>query len=87
LHRTKIKGVALRFDAGRRFAVVMIELNHKNEDKRLHAYEVLEKYKLIIGKGFNNGLHWEFYHQREESNQEVCRIFTTLENVDLFKVC
>lgn len=84
LHRTKIKGVALRFDVGRKDAMVMIELNHKNEEKRLHAFEVLEKYKPIIEDGLNSQLQWEFFYQREDSNQEVCRIFTTLENANIF---
>jgi hypothetical protein len=31
---------------------------------------------------FENGLNWELQHQREDNGQEVCRIFTQLENVD-----
>jgi len=85
LHRTKIKGVALRFEVGRKNAMVMLELNHKNEDKRLKAYEILEKYKPVIEEGFFESLIWEFYHQREDGGQEVCRIFTELENVDLHR--
>lgn len=85
LHRTKIKGIALRFDVGRKNAAVMLELNHKNENKRLKAFEILELFKLIVEDGFENGLTWEFYHQREDSGQEVCRIFTELESVDLHR--
>lgn len=85
LHRTKIKGVVLRFEAGRENAMVMLELNHKNENKRLKAFEILERYKPILEDGFDEGLIWEFYHQREDSGQEVCRIFTTLESVDLHR--
>lgn len=83
LHRTKIKGVALRFEVGRENAGVILELNHRNEDKRLKAYEILERYKAIVEDGFENGLIWEFYHQREDSGQEVCRIYAVKENVDL----
>lgn len=83
LHRTKIKGVVLRFEIGRENAKVMLELGHRNEDKRLKAFEILERYKTIFEAGFENGLTWEFYHQREDSNQEVCRIYIALENVDL----
>ncbi|MBT6006841.1 MAG: DUF4268 domain-containing protein [Prolixibacteraceae bacterium] len=85
LHRTKIKGVALRFEIGRKNAKVMLELGHKNENKRLMAYEILESYKNIVENGFDNVLTWEFYHQRKDSNQEVCRIYVSLENVDLHK--
>jgi hypothetical protein len=83
LHRTKISGVALRFEIDRKNARVILELGHRNESKRLKAYEILERYKIILEEGFENGLQWEFYHQREDSLQEVCRIFVQLDNVDL----
>jgi hypothetical protein len=31
---------------------------------------------------FENGLIWEFYQQREDIVQEVCRIYIQLSNVD-----
>ena len=85
LHRTKIKGVALRFDFGRNDAKVILELHNRSEELRLKAFEVLERYKIVIEEGFENGLTWEFYFQRPESGQEVCRIYTTLENVDFHR--
>ena len=85
LHRTKIKGVALRFDVGRKDAKVILELHNRSEKLRLKAFEVLERYKVIMEEGFENGLTWEFYYQRPDSGQEVCRIYTTLENVDLHR--
>ena len=85
LHRTKIKGVALRFEVDRENAQVMIELYNRNENKRLQAFEILERYKAIIETGFESGLKWEFYIKKEESKQEVCRIYAILENVDLHK--
>ncbi|WP_321373518.1 DUF4268 domain-containing protein [uncultured Draconibacterium sp.] len=85
LHKTKIKGVALRFDVGRKDAKVILELGNRNEKLRLKAYEILEKYKVIIEEGFENGLQWEFFHEREDSGAEVCRIYTQLNNVDLHR--
>ncbi len=35
--------------------------------------------------GFENGLIWEFYHEREDSGQKICRIYTILEKVDLHR--
>ncbi len=83
LHRTKIKGVALRFDIGRNNAQVILELHNSSEKLRLKAFEILIRYKVVLEQGFENGLNWEFYYQRPDSGQEVCRIYTTLENVDL----
>ncbi|HZH72517.1 MAG TPA: DUF4268 domain-containing protein [Mariniphaga sp.] len=85
LHRTKIPGVALRFEVDRNAARVILELGQKNEDKRLMAFEILQRYKILIEQGFPEGLIWEFYHQREDSLKEVCRIYTQLENVDIHR--
>jgi hypothetical protein len=82
LNDTQIRGVALRFDIDRETAKVILELQNKSEDRRLQIFEILERYKVVLEEGFVNGLIWEFYHQREDNGQEVCRIYTQLENVD-----
>jgi len=85
LHRTKIKGVAMRFDVGREDAKVILELGNRNENLRLKAYEFLERYKIVIEDGFADGLTWEFFHEREDSGAEVCRIYAQLPNVDFHR--
>ena len=85
LHRTKIKGVALRFDVNRKDAKVILELHNSSEKMRLMAFEILERYKVVVEDGFEKGLIWEFYYERPDSGQEVCRIYTTLENVDIHR--
>lgn len=82
LNETQIRGLALRFEVDRQNARVILELQNKSEDRRLQIYELLERYKVVMEEGFKNGLVWEFYHQREDNKQEVCRIYTQLENVD-----
>ena len=85
LHRTKISNVALKFEPGRETAQVMVEISHKNEDKRLEAFMAIEKYKTLLEEGFENGLVWDYAYTRFDSGQEVCRIFTTLEGVDFHR--
>ena len=75
----------MRFDVSREGALVILELGNRNENKRLKAYEFLEKYKPIIEDGFKNGLQWEFYHERLDSGAEVCRIYTQLNGVDFHR--
>lgn len=82
LNDTGVSGVAFRFDFDRENAMVMIELQHKNENRRLRTFEILEQYKVVIEEGFQDGLQWEFYHKRDDNGQEVCRIYHSLENVD-----
>jgi hypothetical protein len=85
LHRTKIKDVALRFDVDRESATVILELGNRNEELRLKAFEILERYKVVLEEGFDDGLVWEFYHEREDSKKAVCRIYATLDGVDFHR--
>lgn len=82
LNETQIRGVALRFEVNRENAKVILELQNRSEDRQLQIFEILERYKIIIEEGFTSGLIWEFYHQREDNKQEVCRIYAQLNNVD-----
>ncbi|SHF32585.1 protein of unknown function [Mariniphaga anaerophila] len=85
LHRTKIQGVALRFEADRNDAKVILELSQRSEDKRLKAFEVLQNCKVILEDGFSDGLLWEFFHEREDSGQQVCRIYNILPHVNMYR--
>ena len=82
LHHTGIPDVALRFETSRKEALVMIELMHRDETKRLRAFEVFEKYRNLIEEGFPGGLTWDFYCRRSDSEKEVCRISTRLSPAD-----
>lgn len=50
LHRTKIKDVALRFEANREDAKVIPELSSNSEKLRFKAYEFMERYKVVLEK-------------------------------------
>ena len=85
LNKTGISGLVFRFDVDRNTAKVLLELQHKSENRRLKTFEILEKYKVIVEQGFDLGLTWEFLHEREDNQQEVCRIYTQLEKVDFHR--
>lgn len=84
LYDTKITGLELKFSASRTQAKVMIEINHKNEDTRLRFFEKLQEYRPIIEQDFETGLQWDLVHVRTAGN-EVCRIFTKIDNVDMHR--
>lgn len=84
LYNTKISGLEFKFLATRTCAKVILEINHKNEDKRLLYFEKLTEYKPIIETGFDNNLIWDLVHTRTMGN-EVCRIYTEFNNVDIHK--
>lgn len=81
LYDTGLSGIDLKFEVARQEAMVMIEINIKEEGRRLEAFETLQKYRLLLEDGFKEPLIWDFCVIRE-SGQEVCRIYKSLPNVD-----
>jgi len=84
LYYTGLSGIDLKFDVTRTEALVMIEINSKEEVRRLELFESLLKFKKFLEEGFAGSLTWDFCYVRE-SGQEVCRIYTSLPNVDFHR--
>jgi hypothetical protein len=84
LYNTKMKGVELKFDAGRNGAFVILEINLHDESERLLRFEQFEKHKTIMEEAFPDGLIWDFAYVRE-SGEEVCRIYTQKSGIDLHR--
>jgi hypothetical protein len=84
LYDTGLAGIDLKFDVTRTEALVMIEVNSRQESRRLEIFETLQKYQKFLEDGFAEPLEWDICFVRE-SGQEVCRIFTTLPNVDFHR--
>lgn len=84
LYNTKVKGVELKFDANRKGAYVILEVNHRQEEERLEMYERLTWYKEMLEKDFPDGLIWDCCFVRETGN-EVARIYVAKEGLDLHR--
>ena len=84
LYDTGLSGIDLKFDVSRTEALVMIEVNSRQESRRLEIFEVLQKYQKFLEEGFAEPLEWDICFVRE-SGQEVCRIYTSLQNVDFHR--
>ena len=82
LHNTGISHVDLKFDVDRKYIRVAIEVNHKNENRRLDVYEYVEAFKGILQEDLEN-LQWNFAFIRE-NGQEVCRAYVELLHVDYY---
>ena len=84
LYDTGLSGIDLKFDVTRTEALVMIEINNRQEIRRLEIFETLQKYQKFLEEGFAQPLEWDICFVRE-SGQEVCRIYTSLLNVDFHR--
>ncbi|WP_282036763.1 DUF4268 domain-containing protein [Saccharicrinis aurantiacus] len=76
--KTGVKGVDLRFEVGRKLIIVALEINHKNEQKRLNLYEKLEATKRIFENAFGEPLIWDFACEKKYG-EEVCRVYVQME--------
>jgi len=84
LHKTKVPHVQLKFEPGRDGVQVILELLHRSENERLELYELIERCKVILEEGFDDGLIWDFAYVRD-NGQEVCRIYTEQKGLDLHR--
>lgn len=84
LHKTGVNNVHLKFEPGSKGVKVILEILHKNETVRLEMYEKIERYKTILEDGNETQVIWDFAYVRE-SGQEVCRIYTELKEVNLYR--
>jgi hypothetical protein len=84
LYDTGLSGIDLKFEVSRTEALVMIEVNSRVESRRLEIFEALQKYQKFLEEGFAEPLEWDICFVRE-SGQEVCRIYTSLPNVDFHR--
>ena len=81
LYDTGLRGIDLKFEINRKEALVMIEVNSQEENRRQEIYETIQKYRLMLENGFTLPLTWDRCFVRE-SGQVVCRIYISLSNVD-----
>ncbi|TAJ14620.1 DUF4268 domain-containing protein [Marinilabiliaceae bacterium JC017] len=77
LEDTGVKGLDLRFDVDRQHAIVALEINHRNESRRLELYEKLEACKTLFEENYGKQLNWDFIYEKP-NGQTVCRVYTSM---------
>ncbi len=84
LYNTKMKGIELKFDANRKGASVILEINLSDEKARLDKFEQFENFKSLLEKDFPNGLIWDYEFIRE-SGEKVSRIYSFKSDLDIHR--
>lgn len=72
---TNIKGLDLRFDVDRQRVIVALEINHRNEDKRLRLYEKLESCRTLFEAAYGGSLTWDYLYTKHDGSKDVCRVY------------
>ena len=82
LYDTKIKDFSFKFYVDNRKAQVLIDIEHRNEEKRLQYFEKLESLKSILEDEFVKDLVFEKnFHL--ENGKIISRIWVEKENVSV----
>ena len=64
--------------------ILALEINKKQEEKRLELYERLEACKTIFEKSFGKPLTWNYMYEKP-TGEQVCRVYVEME-ADLYEV-
>lgn len=84
LDKTGINALNLRFHFDEQTALVGIDIETRNLDKRLEMYEKLESTRSQINKALGENATWELEYIRE-NNKAVSRIYTSIEEVSILE--
>lgn len=87
MDNTEIKQLNLKFDFTETEALVAIDIDTKNLDKRILLWEKLEGLKAIIVEKIPDNVVWEFDYSISES-KTISRIYVKLTDVSIYnKTC
>lgn len=76
--RTGVSGLDLRFDVNREKVYVAIEINKRNEERRIYLYEKIQATKSIIEEAYGAPLIWNPLFTKE-NDILVCRIYEAID--------
>ena len=72
--RTGVKGLDLRFDVNREFAMVAMEINPSGEEKKESLWQKMLQCKTLFESCFGGELTWEHDYEKE-AGDKVVRIY------------
>lgn len=79
----KIKSVQLKFFVDEKKALVLFQIDHKNDLRRYTVYECFLSYRKLFGDVCGNELKWEEEYTGI-AGQTVCAIYFELPGVNLY---
>lgn len=83
-YKTGVKGIYFRTNVDRKFAEVMIQVDHPDPDFRQMIWEQLEEYEIVLHSYIGEEWVWN-KNDYDEDGKEISTIKITLENVSIFR--
>lgn len=82
LYDTKIKDFSLKFHADNKKAMVMIDIEMRDDDRRMAYFEKLESLKTILTEEHGDDFIFERHHYLE-TGKAISRLSTVREGISL----
>ncbi|RLZ06543.1 DUF4268 domain-containing protein [Faecalibacter macacae] len=83
-YKTGVKGIYFRTNVDRKFAEVMIQIDHADPDFRQMIWEQLEEYELVLKSYIGEEWIWTA-NDFDEDGKEISTVKIRLENVSIFR--
>lgn len=84
LHNTRLSGVTMKFDATREGAYVILEIDHRNEERQEKLYNHFLENRTLLEADFSKPLVWNTHYIRE-CGKQVIRIYCMQEGLDIHR--
>lgn len=84
LHNTRLKGVAMKFDATREGAYVILEIDHRSEEQQEKLLNHFLEYRELLEADFDEPLIWDT-HYVKDCGKQVIYIYCKQEGLDIHR--
>lgn len=84
MNDTGIKQLKLKFDIDEKRAMVGIDVETRNVDKRIEVFGKLEEIKPILEKALTQSLNWELEYILP-TGKSISRVYLSLDNVSIYR--
>ena len=83
MNHTKIPQLKLKFEFGKEKAIVGIDIETRNVDKRIELFGKLEQFKTILETTMGSEMKWELEYLLE-NGKSISRIYTEKSDVNIY---
>ncbi len=83
LYNTKVKGVEMKFDAARDGAYVILELNHRNRERRMRMLQILRTQQSVFDQYLPDAVWQENYEK--PCGTIVSRVYRKQDGLDIHR--
>ena len=84
LHNTRLRGVTMKFDATRDGAYVILEIDHRNEERQEKLHNHFLENRELLDAQFDEPLIWDTQYTKE-CGKQVIRIYCMQQGLDIHR--